>query len=743
MKGMILNSNFMSPIWKIFPESDEDCEGGDITLGVVRCALTQAKEDNDWRRNAIFYTYIKCGEKDCKVIIDSGSCINAVSSSTVSRFRSIGMSHFEVGHGFKPRKPVDLLPKSPHTKVSESAESFARHIQELHDEIRKVINDNNFQYKFQADSRRRHSEFQVGAYVMVRIRPEWYHSDSGISSTFNIEDLVAFKGHFGIPTDPFFELIHEPTIDHPTTSDITPAPLPISPAPKEHIDAILDEQIVSTKDGGVQRFLVCWSGRPASDDTWITSDDLQQIDRDLFEYYQSRPASHSTESNFLHPGKSWWGYRIQTYYYPFNQYGELLVQVAKTWPPNHEIVSSSLERCHVVYIMPKGGANAGHTIYNSEGKKFALHLVPSGILNEETLCVIGNGVVVHLPGLFKEIDGLESNGVSCKGRILVSDRAHLLFDFHQVVDGLREAELANSFIGTTKRGIGPCYSSKVIRNGIRVCDLRHMDTFSQKLDLLLSDAAARFPGFKYSPDMLREEVENYKRFAERLEPFIADTVQVMHESIAQKKKILVEGGQATMLDIDFGTYPFVTSSSPSAGGICTGLGIAPRVVGDLIGVVKAYTTRVGSGPFPTEILGKGGDLLRFAGQEFGVTTGRPRRCGWLDVVALKYCCQINGFSSLNLTKLDVLSDFSEIELGVGYEVMPGWQCDISSIRNYSDLPKAARQYVERIEELVSIPIHYIVKSCSAMFHGYDLKNGQKVVAVLVLDLLVDHTTLKI
>ncbi|KAG5043361.1 adenylosuccinate synthetase 2, chloroplastic-like [Glycine soja] len=380
----------------------------------------------------------------------------------------------------------------------------------------------------------------------------------------------------------------------------------------------------------------------------------------------------------------------------------------------------------------QGGANAGHTIYNAEGKKFALHLVPSGILNEDTLCVIGNGVVVHLPGLFKEIDGLESNGVSCKGRILISDRAHLLFDFHQVVDGLREAELAKSFIGTTKRGIGPCYSSKVNRNGLRVGDLRHMDTFPQKLDLILSDAALRFKDFNYGPYMLREEVEKYKRYAERLEPFIADTVLVMNDAIEQKKKILVEGGQATMLDIDFGTYPFVTSSSPSAGGICTGLGIAPRVLGDLIGVVKAYTTRVGSGPFPTEILGSGGDLLRFAGQEFGTTTGRPRRCGWLDLVALKYSCQINGFSSLNLTKLDVLSDLEEIQLGVyykladgtpiksfpsdlrlleqlkvEYEVLPGWKSDISSIRNYSDLPKAARLYVERIEELVGVPIHYI------------------------------------
>ncbi|KAG9131457.1 hypothetical protein Leryth_015286, partial [Lithospermum erythrorhizon] len=380
----------------------------------------------------------------------------------------------------------------------------------------------------------------------------------------------------------------------------------------------------------------------------------------------------------------------------------------------------------------QGGANAGHTIYNSEGKKFALHLVPSGILNEDTMCVIGNGVVVNLPGLFKEIDGLEANGVSCKGRILISDRAHLLFDLHQEVDGLREEELAKSFIGTTKRGIGPCYSSKVIRNGIRVGDLRHMDTFPQMLDILLQDAASRFPRFNYTPNLLKEEVERYKRYAERLEPFITDTVHFLNEAITEKRKILVEGGQATMLDIDFGTYPFVTSSSPSAGGICTGLGIAPRVVGDLIGVVKAYTTRVGSGPFPTEMLGKSGDLLRSAGQEFGTTTGRPRRCGWLDIAALKFCCQINGFSSLNLTKLDVLSDLPEIHLGasykladgtpinsfpadlstleqikVDYEVMPGWQTDISSIRKYSDLPKAACRYIARIEELVGVPVNYI------------------------------------
>lgn len=236
----------------------------------------------------------------------------------------------------------------------------------------------------------------------------------------------------------------------------------------------------------------------------------------------------------------------------------------------------------------QGGANAGHTIYNSEGKKFALHLIPSGILNEETMCVIGNGVVIHLPGFFKEIEGLESNGVSCSGRILVSNRAHLLFDFHQTVDGLREVELGNSLIGTTKRGIGPCYSNKATRNGLRVCDLQYMDTFKDKLEVILRDAAMRFKGFDYDEFFLREEMERYKRFADKLEPFITDTVYYMNKSIEEKKKVLVEGGQATMLDIDFGTYPFVTSSSPSAGGICTGLGISPRSIGDLIGVVSFF-----------------------------------------------------------------------------------------------------------------------------------------------------------
>ncbi|KAG6546812.1 hypothetical protein Mapa_011758 [Marchantia paleacea] len=377
----------------------------------------------------------------------------------------------------------------------------------------------------------------------------------------------------------------------------------------------------------------------------------------------------------------------------------------------------------------QGGANAGHTIYNDEGKKFALHVVPSGILNDNAVCVIGNGVVVHVPGFFDEIRNLEEAGIVCEGRLFVSDRAHILFDLHRSVDALREAELAGSMIGTTKRGIGPCYASKAIRNGIRVGDLRHLDTFKDKLEVLLKDAASRFSDFTYDLDA---EMERYKVFSERLRPYITDTVKFINDAHRQKKRILIEGGQATMLDIDFGTYPFVTSSNPSAGGICTGLGIAPNRLGDIVGVAKAYTTRVGAGPYPTELFGEQGEALRAAGLEYGTTTGRPRRCGWLDVVALKYTCDINGFTSINLTKLDVFSGFGKLKLGVAYtipggesiqyfpsdlsvlesvkveyEELPGWIEDISSIRQYKDLPAAAQAYVERIEELIGLPVQFI------------------------------------
>ncbi|CAD7695332.1 unnamed protein product [Ostreobium quekettii] len=383
-----------------------------------------------------------------------------------------------------------------------------------------------------------------------------------------------------------------------------------------------------------------------------------------------------------------------------------------------------------VVARAQGGANAGHTIYDPQGNKYALHLVPSGILNEDATCVIGNGVVVHLPGLFEELDSLISRGVNIDGRLILSDRAHLLFDLHKEVDGLREAELAGKKIGTTGRGIGPAYASKANRLGLRVCDLKHLPSFGEKLTKLMDDATRRFDGaLKSNVD---EEVERYKGLAKRALPYVGDTVSLINDAYEDGKRILIEGGQATLLDLDFGTYPFVTSSNPSIGGVTSGLGLPPSKIEALIGVVKAYTTRVGSGPYPTEIMGQLGDELRQMGGEYGTTTGRPRRIGWLDMVALRYVCRINGLTHLNLTKLDVLSSLDVIKIGttykapdseflnsvpaaletlesieVGYEELPGWKTDISSIRKWDDLPANAQKYVERIEELAGVPVHWI------------------------------------
>ncbi|KXZ48552.1 hypothetical protein GPECTOR_27g723 [Gonium pectorale] len=380
----------------------------------------------------------------------------------------------------------------------------------------------------------------------------------------------------------------------------------------------------------------------------------------------------------------------------------------------------------------QGGANAGHTIYDSAGTKFALHLVPSGILNPNATCVIGNGVVLHLPGLFDEIDGLKKKGVSVEGRLKISDRAHLLFDLHKEIDGLREAELAGTGkqIGTTKRGIGPAYSSKATRNGLRVCDLRNPAAFADKLRKLSLDGSKRFgSGFAYD---VESDIEKYKGLANQVLPFVTDTVEYLHEAYDSGKRILIEGANATMLDVDFGTYPYVTSSNPSIGGIATGLGLPPTNYSAVVGVVKAYTTRVGAGPYPTEIFGDLAEDLRAIGHEYGTTTGRPRRIGWMDIIALRYTARINGLTHLNITKLDVLSGLDEIKIGVGYktkdgatlrsvpadletlesvevvyETMPGWKSDISGVRDWKDMPAAAKAYVERLEELVGIHVKWI------------------------------------
>ncbi|KAI6103407.1 Adenylosuccinate synthetase [Pisolithus sp. B1] len=335
-----------------------------------------------------------------------------------------------------------------------------------------------------------------------------------------------------------------------------------------------------------------------------------------------------------------------------------------------------------------GGNNAGHTILAPVGPQniattFAFHLLPSGLVNPGCVGLIGNGVVIHLPSFFEELDTLERQGLKCGGRIFVSDRAHLVFDFHQIVDGLKEVELGGSSIGTTKKGIGPAYSSKASRSGLRVHHLFDHDTFAEKFRKLVEGRFKRYGHFEYDTEA---EIERYKHLAERLKPYVVDSVSYIHGALASKKKVLVEGANALMLDIDFGTYPYVTSSSTDIGGVCTGLGIPPRAIGHTIGVIKAYTTRVGGGPFPTEQLNVRhvspfqqplvdtlpyqdvGVHLQEAGKEYGTTTGRRRRCGWLDLVVMKYSCLINGYDSLNLTKLDVLDNLSEIKVAVKYTV---------------------------------------------------------------------------
>lgn len=378
-----------------------------------------------------------------------------------------------------------------------------------------------------------------------------------------------------------------------------------------------------------------------------------------------------------------------------------------------------------------GGNNAGHTIVadvNGVKTKFDFHLLPSGLVNPRCAGFIGSGVVVHVPSFFAELDNIEKKGLNCDGRLFISDRAHLVFDFHQVVDGLKEVELGGSSIGTTKKGIGPAYSSKASRSGLRVHHLYDPELFATKFRKLVEGRFKRYGHFEYDTE---GEIARYRAFAERLRPHIVDGVTFIHTALAQNRKVLVEGANALFLDIDFGTYPFVTSSSTSIGGVLTGLGIPPTAIGDVIGVMKAYTTRVGMGPFPTELHEEIGHHLQEVGAEYGVTTGRRRRCGWLDLVMMRYSCLINGYTSLNLTKLDVLDQLKELKIAVGYVVdgkelpsfpadlevlakvevqyktLPGWQQDISKAQTWEELPENCRKYVEFIEQFLGVKIEWI------------------------------------
>lgn len=385
-----------------------------------------------------------------------------------------------------------------------------------------------------------------------------------------------------------------------------------------------------------------------------------------------------------------------------------------------------------------GGNNAGHTIVVG-GIKYDFHMLPSGLVNPNCQNLIGNGVVIHVPSFFKELESLEEKGLkNCRERLFISSRAHLVFDFHQRTDKLREAELSGSSkdgknIGTTGKGIGPTYSTKASRSGLRVHHLVNdepeaWNEFETKYKRLVETRQQRYGPFEYDAD---EELNRYKQYRDMLKPFVVDSLVFIHDAIKLNKRILVEGANALMLDIDFGTYPYVTSSNTNIGGVITGLGIPPRCIDQVYGVVKAYTTRVGEGPFPTEQLNDNGDKLQSIGAEYGVTTGRKRRCGWLDLVVLKYSTLINGYTSLNVTKLDVLDTFKEIQVGVSYSLkgrklesfpddlitlgkvdveyvtFPGWDEDITKIKKYEDLPQKAKNYLKFIEDFVGVPIEWV------------------------------------
>ncbi len=389
-------------------------------------------------------------------------------------------------------------------------------------------------------------------------------------------------------------------------------------------------------------------------------------------------------------------------------------------------VDNLAERADFV-VRYQGGHNAGHTIV-ADGQTLKLQLVPSGILHPKVTAVIGNGVVVDPAVLLAELDMLETKGIST-ARVKLSGNAHLIMPYHQELDRATERFLGASKLGTTKRGIGPAYADKASRIGIRVQDLLDAGIFKKKLDLAVREKNAVLAKvYNRLPLDGREIYESYLAMLPRLEPLIADTVFLVNEALRDGLDVLFEGAQATFLDLDHGTYPYVTSSNPISGGVCTGAGVGPRAIDRIVGVVKAYLTRVGEGPFPTELFDEVGEMLVERGREFGTNTGRRRRPGWLDVVMLRHAVMLNTCTELAMTKLDVLSTLAEIKVCVAYEAdgvryehlpyhqtvlhhvtpvfetLPGWQCDISACRRFSDLPPQARDYVRRVEALAGVPV---------------------------------------
>ena len=373
----------------------------------------------------------------------------------------------------------------------------------------------------------------------------------------------------------------------------------------------------------------------------------------------------------------------------------------------------------------QGGHNAGHTVY-VQGKKFVLHLIPSGILHDGIICVIGNGVVVDPTALFKEIDELARLGIDVTGRLLVSDKAHVILTYHRELDILHEARRGERKIGTTSRGIGPAYEDKIGRRGVRVGDLADPTGDGPFVSAVRENVAARNRLVGNNDLKADDVVADLRRLWPRLKPLVADTSVYLHRAIAGGGRVLFEGAQGTLLDIDHGTYPYVTSSNATAGGVSTGLGLGPRTIGRILGVAKAYTTRVGEGPLPTELLGEMGERLRETGQEYGASTGRPRRCGWFDAVAVRYAARVNGLDGLAITKLDVLDGLETLQVCTAYrcdgerltempgdtaqlakcepeyETLPGWTTPTRGVKRYEDLPAAARAYIARLEETTGV-----------------------------------------
>ena len=381
-------------------------------------------------------------------------------------------------------------------------------------------------------------------------------------------------------------------------------------------------------------------------------------------------------------------------------------------------------------VRAMGGSNAGHTVV-TDGVTYKLHLIPSGILYRGTICVVGNGTVISPSVILKEIRGLKDHGVSMDN-LRIDARAHVILPYHVAMDELSEKSLGKGDIGTTKNGIGPCYMDKAERVGIRMCDLINPGIFREKLYRNVAVKNKVLAALYGAEPMNADEIfEEYCEYAKKLAPYVCDTSVLVYDAIRADKKVLFEGAQGALLDLDVGTYPFVTSSHPTSGGFCVGSGIGPTLIDEVIGVCKSYTTRVGKGPFPTELFGEMGEHIRRTGFEYGTTTGRPRRCGWLDTVILRFAVRVNGLTSLAVNKLDTLTGIDKLKVCVAYvkngvkiENFPcdisdlegcepvyvevdGWKEDIENVRSYDDLPAAAKAYIELIEREAGVPVKMI------------------------------------